>query len=232
MDFFAERPREHALARHRAGPGITLSAVGISVKDFEQMSRRAQGKARRRPEALTFEPSRMLASPVAATCVVLGIDPSLRGTGWGVIQWSRQGSKALGFGRIHCPAAWPRSRCLIHIAAGLRAAIAEHTPTECAIEGLFFAQNLQTALLMGEARGVCLLAAAEAGLPISEIAPRKVKQAVVGYGGAQKLAVARMVQRLLGISEQPDADSADALAIAWVHAQDRARLNPSGRPTL
>jgi crossover junction endodeoxyribonuclease RuvC len=134
--------------------------------------------------------------------------------------------RPLGHGTIHCPAGWARSRCLVKIAAELRDAIRTHQPTTCAIEGLFFAQNLQTALLMGEARGVCLLAAAEAGLEICEIAPRKVKQAIVGFGGAQKLAVARMVQRLLGLDAPPDPDAADALALALVHARE------SGHPSL
>jgi len=97
---------------------------------------------------------------------------------------------------------------------------------------LFFAQNLQTALLMGEARGVCLLAAAEAGLEIFEMAPRRVKQAVVGFGGAQKLAVARMVQRRLGLEEPPSADAADALALALAHGQETGRYSLAPRRRL
>jgi len=85
---------------------------------------------------------------------------------------------------------------------------------------------LQTALIMGEARGVCLLAAAESGLEISELAPRRVKQAIVGFGGAQKLAVGRMVQRLLHLSSTPDDDAADALALALAFAEE------ARRPTL
>jgi L-alanine-DL-glutamate epimerase-like enolase superfamily enzyme len=81
------------------------------------------------------------------------------------------------------------------------------------VEGLFYAQNLQTALIMGEARGAALAALAEAGLEIVEIAPRKVKQAIVGYGAAQKEAVARMVQRLLALPELPAPDAADALVV-------------------
>ncbi|TMQ01526.1 MAG: crossover junction endodeoxyribonuclease RuvC, partial [Verrucomicrobia bacterium] len=83
--------------------------------------------------------------------------------------------------------------------------------------------NLQTALVMGEARGAALMAAAEAGLDIYEIAPRKVKQAIVGYGAAQKLAVARMVQRLLNLAEPPAPDAADALALALTHALEHGR---------
>ena len=118
------------------------------------------------------------------------------------------------------------------VAEVLREAIRVHAPSVCAIEGLFFAQNLQTALIMGEARGVCLLAAAEAGLEIYEIAPRRMKQAVVGFGGAQKLAVARMVQRQLGLTETPDADAADALALALAHAQETGRYSLTPRRRL
>ncbi len=92
------------------------------------------------------------------------------------------------------------------------------------VEGLFYAQNLQTALIMGEARGAALCVVAEAGLEIYELAPRKVKQAVVGYGGAQKLAVAKMVQRMLRLSEEPAPDAADALALAIAHAQMQGRF--------
>lgn len=164
--------------------------------------------------------------------VVLGIDPSLRGTGWGIIQVDRGGVRALGFDTIRCAAGWPRSRCLVRIAEGLREAIRRHSPRVCAIEGLFFAQNLQTALVMGEARGVCLLAAAEAGLEIFEMAPRRVKLAIVGFGGAQKTAVARMVQRRLQLEDEPDADAADALALALAHAQETSRYSLSPRRPL
>ena len=94
----------------------------------------------------------------------------------------------------------------------------------CAIEGLFFAQNLKTAIVMGEARGAAMAVIAEAGLDIFEIAPRKVKQAIVGYGAAQKLAVAKMVQRLLNLAELPEPDAADALALALAHAQTNSHL--------
>ena len=101
----------------------------------------------------------------------------------------------------------------------------ELQPTVCVVEGLFFAQNLQTALVMGEARGAALAAIAEAGLEIYELAPRKVKQAIVGYGAAQKLAVAKMVQRMLHLAEPPAPDAADALALALTHAQEQGRFS-------
>jgi len=195
--------------------------VGVSKRQLEQMQAR-------------MAPGRRVAAPVLAPTtsarpntprVILGIDPSLRGTGYGVVRTGRPGPEALGSGVIHCPAAWERSRCLVRIVGVLREVIAQHQPAVCAIEGLFFAQNLQTALLMGEARGASLLAAAEAGLEIYEIAPRKVKQAIVGYGAAQKLAVAKMVQRLLHLPDPPAPDAADALALALTLVQEQGRFS-------
>ncbi len=190
------------------------------------MKDRVQGK--RRTVAATLPAS---VTPAAAHAVILGIDPSLRGTGYGVIRLGRPEPTALTHGVVHCPAGWERSRCLLQIATTLRDVIRQFQPTACAVEGLFYAQNLQTALIMGEARGAALVAVAEAGLTIVEIAPRKVKQAIVGYGAAQKLAVAKMVQRMLRLPELPTPDAADALALALVLAQEQRRysLNPLKR---
>ncbi len=163
--------------------------------------------------------------------VILGVDPSLRGTGYGTIRLGKPYPRTLTHGTISCPAGWEHSRCLVKISQTLRDIIRQHHPTVCVIEGLFYAQNLQTALTMGEARGAALMAIAEAGLEIYEIAPRKVKQAIVGYGAAQKPAVAKMVQRLLNLPEPPAPDAADALALALTHAQENGRytLNPLKR---
>ena len=134
----------------------------------------------------------------------------------------------LAHGTIECPGTWEHSRCLVKILQTLREVVQCHRPTVCAIEGLFFAQNLQTALTMGEARGAALVAVAEAGLEIFEISPRKVKLSIVGYGAAQKLAVAKMVQRMLNLSELPAPDAADALALALAHAQSSRGLGVNG----
>lgn len=160
--------------------------------------------------------------------VIMGLDPSLRGTGYGVIRLGKPRATTLALGTISCPAGWPRSRCLARISLELREVLRRHQPTTCVVEGLFYAQNLQTALILGEARGAALAALAEGGLTIYEIAPRKVKQAIVGYGAAQKTAVARMVQRMLHLSEPPAPDAADALALALAFAQEQAgySLNP------
>jgi crossover junction endodeoxyribonuclease RuvC len=157
--------------------------------------------------------------------IIMGIDPSLRGTGYGIIRLARPQPRALAHGTVTCPAGWERSRCLLKIVQSLREVIQHDHPTLCVIEGLFYAQNLQTALIMGEARGASLVAVAEAGLEVYELAPRKVKQAIVGYGAAQKYAVGRMVQRMLGLAEPPAPDAADALALALTHAQEQGRYS-------
>ena len=157
--------------------------------------------------------------------VILGVDPSLRGTGYGVIRLAKPHPLALAHGTISCPAGWERSRCLVKIVKTLRDVLKQHQPTVCVVEGLFYAQNLQTAIIMGEARGAALATIAEAGLDIYEIATRKVKQAIVGYGAAQKSAVAKMVQRLLNLPNPPAPDAADALALALVHAQENSSYN-------
>jgi len=186
------------------------------------MKNRVSG-ARRKPTGV-FE-SAHLPSPTAAHQVILGIDPSLRGTGYGVLQLERDQARVLAQGTIRAPAGWERSRCLVQITHALRDIIRRLRPAVCVVEGLFYAQNIQTALIMGEARGASLVAAAEAGLEIYELAPRKVKQAIVGYGAAQKLAVAKMVQRRLALAEAPSPDAADALALALAYAQESGRFS-------
>jgi crossover junction endodeoxyribonuclease RuvC len=195
--------------------------MGITLQQFEQLKKRVSGTRR--------VPARVFESPVASKAgghrVILGIDPSLRGTGYGIIRMATPHPEALAHGTIKSPPGRDRSRCLLHIAQSLREVLRQHHPTVCVVEGLFYAQNLQTALIMGEARGASLVVAAEAGMEIFEIAPRKVKQAVVGYGAAQKPAVARMVQRLLRLAEPPAPDAADALALALTYAQENTRYN-------
>jgi len=194
--------------------------MSVTPKQFEQLQTRLN---KPRPVAgpvmgCSYQPSNSVHK------IILGIDPSLRGTGFGVIQVAKPTPLVLAQGTISCPAGWQRSRCLANILTVIRDVISKTHPTVCAIEGLFFAQNLQTALIMGEARGASLAAVAEAGLEIYEISPRKVKQAIVGYGAAQKMAVAKMVQRMLKLSALPDPDAADALALALSFSQESNKI--------
>lgn len=195
--------------------------MGITPQQFKQMQDRL-GRPRPRVAAPVLERAMPLAQPAHA--VILGLDPSLRGTGFGVIRVAKPVPQTLAHGTISCPAAWERSRCLAKISQTLRDLLKQHPASVCVVEGLFYAQNLQTALIMGEARGAALAAVAEAGLEIYELAPRKVKQAIVGYGAAQKLAVAKMVQRMLRLPEPPAPDAADALALALAHVQSQSRF--------
>jgi crossover junction endodeoxyribonuclease RuvC len=181
------------------------------------MQDRLSGVAREEPVSVLHKETRHR--------IILGLDPSLRSTGFGLIQLANPFPKTLAYSTISCPKVWPHSRCLLHIVQQLRQALREHQPTLCIVEGLFYAQNLKTAQIMGEARGAAIATIAEAGVEIHELAPRKVKQAIVGYGGAQKIAVAKMVQRLLRLAEIPPPDAADALALALSHAQENGRYN-------
>jgi len=187
--------------------------VSITAQQFQQL----QDRVGRRVPKLAVEHA---VSVRAEHKIILGIDPSLRGTGYGVIRNASRTPELLVQGTVKCAASLTRVQCLARIAEAIREIVRSCKPTVCIVEGLFYAQNLQTALIMGEARGASLVAVAEAGLEVYEIAPRKVKQAVVGYGAAQKLAVAKMVQRMLRLSEPPAPDAADALALALTYAQE------------
>jgi crossover junction endodeoxyribonuclease RuvC len=188
--------------------------MGITPQQFEQLKTRVGAK---RAPAPAVAPLAVMGT--SSHKVILGLDPSLRGTGYAIIRMAKPHPVALVYGTIKCPPGWERSRCLVAIVQQLREALTKAQPTVCAVESLFYAQNLQTTLIMGEARGAALATVAEAGLEIYEIAPRKVKQAIVGYGAAQKLAVAKMVQRILHLPELPGPDAADALALALAYAQ-------------
>jgi crossover junction endodeoxyribonuclease RuvC len=201
-------------------------AVGISMQQFEQMKARLGKPAR---TAMVTAPSVRRSASVPQT--ILGIDPSLRGTGFGVIRTGTPHALTLAQGTIACPKDWELSRCLAKISQTLRDVVQAHHPEVCVVEGIFFVQNLKTAIIMGEARGAALAAVAGSGVEIFEIATRKVKLAIVGYGAAQKIAVAKMVQRMLGLAELPAPDAADALALALAHAQtqEHFRLNAPRR---
>ena len=195
--------------------------MGITPQQFRQMQERL-GSSRHQAMPV-FE--RTALTSANAHQIILGVDPSLRGTGYGVIKLAKPHPLTLTHGVISCPTTWEHSRCLVKIVQTLREVLQQQKPSVCVVEGLFFAQNLQTALVMGEARGAALATIAEAGLAIYELAPRKVKQAIVGYGAAQKIAVAKMVQRMLRLADTPAPDAADALALALTHAQEQGRYS-------
>ncbi|MBI5158174.1 MAG: crossover junction endodeoxyribonuclease RuvC [Acidimicrobiia bacterium] len=150
---------------------------------------------------------------------VLGIDPGLSVTGYGIVAASRP-LQALAAGVVRTDPRAPLSQRLVELFDDLSAVIAEFGPTEAAIEEVFVNRNLQTATAVGRASGVAILAVARAGLRVTEYTPSAVKLAVTGYGDAPKDQVQAMVARRLGMTEAPKpADAADALAIAVCHLQ-------------
>lgn len=152
-----------------------------------------------------------------ANARVLGIDTALRATGVGVVDFSGTQPRALVFDVFRTRAGMPLSACLMSIEAQLTALVGTWTPAAAAIESVFFRHNPQTALLLGHARGIAIGVCARAGIPVYAYAPRRVKQAVVGFGGAAKQQVQHMVMSMLGLSAKPPEDAADALALAICH---------------
>ena len=162
------------------------------------------------------------------TMRILGIDPGLAIVGWGVIDYDKAKIRPIAYGAIRTPQGIPTEDRLAMIYDGMNQLIGKYHPDEMSIEELFFTNNITTGIRVAEARGVSLLAAKQAGLPMQEYTPMQVKQAVVGYGKAEKQQVIAMVTSLLGLKEPPKPDdTADALAIAICHAHSGAsRLAP------
>lgn len=156
----------------------------------------------------------------SSNSTILGIDPGLGRVGFGVV-FLRRGTPSLGrFGVIETPKGLPAGERLMLIHKRLLALIRETRPDRIGIEKLFFSKNVKTALMVGEARGVLLLAAAETGVPIMEITPSAMKLAVVGYGAAEKRQVQRMLQVQFHLEHPPTPDdAADAIAIALCGAR-------------
>ena len=151
---------------------------------------------------------------------ILGIDPGSRRTGYGLIDVEGDALRYVASGCI-IPADRTFTARLAEIYRGVGQVIAAHVPHELAIEEVFFAHNPQTALKLGQARGVAIAAAVGAALPVEEYAARAIKLAVVGSGRASKAQVAYMVRTLLGLPAEPTADAADALAVAICHVNTR-----------
>jgi crossover junction endodeoxyribonuclease RuvC len=147
--------------------------------------------------------------------IVLGVDPGTAATGYGIVARNGTQLSALAYGLVETSAADALPQRLLAIRDGVRHLIDLYRPDLVAIERLFFNRNVQTAFAVGQARGVVMLAAAEAGLPVFEYAPHEVKMAVTGYGRAAKNDVQRMVKLVLGMADLPRPDdAADALAVA------------------
>ena len=159
---------------------------------------------------------------------ILGLDPGLRRTGWGVIRVEGNRLSHLGHGVIAPDEKAPFSERLLALFEGISAVVAEWSPDEAAIEETFMNNNAASALKLGHARAAAMLAPARAGLPVAEYAARLVKKSVVGTGAADKDQVAFMIARILPGSAGAAADAADALAVAVAHAHARTRARIPG----
>ena len=151
--------------------------------------------------------------------IILGIDPGLAIVGWGVIEYRNTRFRTVAYGSIQTPAGMRTEERLKAIFEGMNELISTYRPEAVAVEELFFTNNITTGIRVAEARGVILLSAELGGVPVQEYTPPQVKQAVVGYGRAEKKQVITMVTMLLGLEKPPKPDdTADALAIAICHA--------------
>jgi len=165
--------------------------------------------------------------------LALGIDPGIATTGYGLVRLHPDTSlETLKYGIISTPAGLSVPERLVMLYDEMKALLATHNPDTCAVEKLFFQRNVSTAIAVGQARGVVLLSIAQAGLEVGEYTPNEIKQAVAGYGSAQKRQVQEMVRTLLVLPEipRPD-DAADALAVAITHlhsTQYRSLTNSLG----
>ncbi|MBS1817237.1 MAG: crossover junction endodeoxyribonuclease RuvC [Acidobacteria bacterium] len=157
---------------------------------------------------------------------IFGIDPGSERTGYGCVETDGSRHRIVTSGAIRTPASASFPEKLLHIHTGLAALLGECQPDCVAIENLFHANNARSALKLGHARGVAMLAAVQSGAPVFEYTPAEVKRAVVGYGRAEKQQVQQMVKLILGLAELPTPfDASDALAIAICHCHS---LAPAG----
>ena len=157
---------------------------------------------------------------------ILGLDPGLGTTGWGLIHADGNRLSHIANGQLKTDASDSLPKRLSHLASQLEAILADHVPDAAAVEDVFVNKNPHSTLKLGQARGVVLMVAARAGLDVGEYAARLVKKAVVGTGGAEKAQVHAMIQRLLPGASIAGPDAADALAVAITHAH---HLASSGR---
>jgi crossover junction endodeoxyribonuclease RuvC len=157
--------------------------------------------------------------------VVLGVDTSLRSTGFGVLAVEGSRLRAIEMGNIKNAPKVSLSGCLRNIHSAIASLIEKHHPDVIAVESVIYGKNAGTMLVLGEARGAVLVAAADAGVPVYEYEPRRMKMAVCGNGMAEKGQIQRMIKTLLSLSELPQNDAADALGLAVTHVHTNSILN-------
>src|SRR3954453_18349030 len=160
--------------------------------------------------------------PIRIPVRILGIDPGLRRTGWGVVESCGNRLTFVGCGSVEPPENLPLARRLLAIHQGLAKVLGDYQPVEAAVEQTFVNKDAGATLKLGQARGVAMLAPAMLGISVSEYAPNQVKKTVVGAGHADKHQILMMLKILLPKADPQSPDAADALAIAITHAHHRA----------
>lgn len=160
--------------------------------------------------------------------LVLGVDTSLRSTGLGLVELKDGRINGVAYDLIKNPPKLPLSSCLLNIRKTMEQVLEEFKPDVVAVEGIFYSKFVKTTLILGEARGVVIATCAAAGLQVFEHEPRRVKQAVAGWGNATKEQMQKMVSSMLGMTTVPPEDAADALAIAICHIQSFSRMALEG----
>jgi crossover junction endodeoxyribonuclease RuvC len=163
----------------------------------------------------------MISQSIRQPVRILGIDPGLRRTGWGIIEIEGNRLIYIGCGSVEPPEGLPLASRLLAIHEGLAAVLGNFQPAEAAVEQTFVNKDGVATLKLGQARGVAMLAPAMFGISVSEYAPNQVKKTVVGAGHADKNQIMVMLKILLPKAEPPSADAADALAVAITHAHHR-----------
>lgn len=149
---------------------------------------------------------------------ILGIDPGSRITGYGVLESYQGKIRFISCGVIKTNADYPFAQRINEIFDGINQVIQQHNPSVAAVEDVFVSQNPRSALKLGQARGAAVVAAMQNGLAVRDYSPRLVKQSVVGYGHAEKEQIKHMMKILLNLPKEPSSDAADALAVAFCHA--------------
>jgi crossover junction endodeoxyribonuclease RuvC len=160
--------------------------------------------------------------------IVLGVDPSSVATGWAILAGDSRRARAVDFGVLRPATRLELPKRLAHIHDGLVEIVTAHRPEILVIESAFLHRNVKTAFALGQVRGVVLLVAVRAGIPIAEYTAPEIKRAAVGYGAADKKQVVTMMTRILGLTREPSDDEADALATAWCHVTRNVRPVTTG----
>lgn len=177
-------------------------------------------------------PSQPSSTPRKNSLLVLGVDTSLRSTGLGIVEYSAGRTRGIAYDLIKNPPKLPVSAALLHIRDTMASVLEEFKPDVVAVEGFFFNKFANSAMMLGQARGVVIAQCAAAGVQVFEHEPRRVKQAVAGVGSATKEQMQKMVVSMLGLGKTPPEDAADALAIAICHIQSFVRMRLEGVKAL